>query len=136
MTAVDISPLAIDRARHKASKAGVQVDFRATDVLEGAHLGTFDFLFDRGCFHTFDPPSDRNAFADNVRRHLNPAGLWLSILGSSDGPAREKGPPRWSAQEIMSPVEPLFEILHLAATHFDSDQPDPPRAWVCLMRRR
>lgn len=78
----------------------------------------------------------RAAFATRVVGQLAPGGHWLSLIGSQDGPEREEGPPRWSATEITQTVEKRFEILSLAATRFDSDQPDPLQAWACLMRRR
>ncbi len=137
VTAVDSSPTAITMARNKASRAGVEVDFRIVDVLaDDLPAGPFDFVFDRGCFHTFDLAEERSRVAGIVWRRLNPGGLWFSLIGSADGPAREAGPPRRSALDIVSAVEPLFEILLLRTAHFDSNLPEPPRSWACLMRKR
>jgi len=137
VTAVDISALAIDRARDRGSAAGLPVDFRMADVLrDGVPGGPFGFIFDRGCFHSFSEPGDRATYVATVSGSLVPAGYWLSLIGSKDGPEREKGPPRWSAVEIVQAVEAHFEILSLAATEFDSDQTAPLQGWACLMRRR
>jgi len=79
---------------------------------------------------------DRRAFAENVAAHLEEDGLWLSIIGNADDRRAGPGPPRRSARDIVNAVEPCFEILSLVAGHFGSRRPDPPRAWVCLMRKR
>lgn len=137
VTAADISAHAVEQARQRAARAGAAVEFHVADVFaDGLPGGPFDFVFDRGCFHSFDEPGRRAHFAAVVHARLAEGALWLSLIGSKDGPDREKGPPRWMAAEIAGAVEPLFEILLLRATHFDSDQPLPLRGWCCLMRRR
>src|SRR5437879_3496719 len=53
VTALDLSPMAIERAQHRADDAGVRVHFLAADVLQPLPelTGPFDFFFDRGCYH-------------------------------------------------------------------------------------
>src|SRR5260370_28503524 len=52
MTAVDLAPLALERAEARARAAGVKVRFVAASVLEPPDLGgPFPFFFDRGCYH-------------------------------------------------------------------------------------
>ena len=139
VTAVDVSETAIERAKERAAGAGVEVAFLAADFIGGAGDlpgAPFGFAFDRGCFHSFDERADRTAFADTVARHLGPAGLWLSLIGSTDAPAREMGPPQLSAADIATVVEPGFEIRSLVATSFQPDVPDSPPAWECVMRKR
>ena len=136
VTAVDISPRALDAARSKAEAANVAVAFLDVDVHDGTlPAGPFDLVFDRGCFHG-SGGGERDQFVELVYATLTPNGLWLSLIGNADAPPREVGPPRLTAREIATHVEPHFEILSLKATHFDSDQDDPPPAWACLMRKR
>ena len=137
VTALDVSSVAIEMAREKASREGATVEFLTADILTDKIPGApFAFAFDRGCFHSFDELPDGVAYAEGVRGCLADGGLWLSLIGNTDGPARETGPPRRSVRDIAEAVEPLFEILSLRTIHFDSDQSDPPRAWECLMRKR
>ncbi|NOZ67961.1 MAG: class I SAM-dependent methyltransferase [Deferribacteres bacterium] len=137
VTAVDLSPTAVGMARKKASAAGVEVEFIVADILrDELPPGPFGFVFDRGCFHTFDLPEERARLAETVWRRLGPGGHWFSLMGSADGPEREEGPPRRSALDIVSAVEPWFEILLLRSTRFDSKLPEAPRSWACLMRKR
>jgi SAM-dependent methyltransferase len=134
---IDTSEIAIEKAKEKASKANTKCDFLVSDILtshiEGAPFG---FVFDRGCFHTMGSDKERKRFAENVNGHLGKDGLWLSLLGNADEQRDGPGPPQRTARDIVNAVEPYFEILSLASGHFGSNRPNPPRAWVCLMRTR
>lgn len=137
VTAVDISETAIEKAKENAAGQGVDCDFLAADIMTAAIPGApFEFVFDRGCFHTFDSDGDRRTFASNVAAHLKAGGLWLSFSGSADDPPRDIGPPRRSARDIVNAIEPNFEILSMESARFDSIQAIPPRCWICLMRKR
>jgi SAM-dependent methyltransferase len=137
VTATDVSESAIQKAREKAANAGVTCTFFVTDFLNARVPGApFAFAFDRGCFHSFGSDEDRNKFAENVAFHLEEQGLWLSLVGSIDDGPRDVGPPQRSARDIVTAVEPHFEILSLTSSHFDSNRSVPPRIWVCLTRKR
>jgi len=137
VTGTDISEIAIRKAKSKAAGACMECDFIAADFLNAKIPGgPFKFAFDRGCFHCFEGTGDQMRFAENTAEHLKKGGLWLSISGSTDDPPRDTGPPRRSAQDIVSAVEPHFEILSLRATTFDSIRVKAPRAWLCLMKKR
>ncbi|HLU66750.1 MAG TPA: hypothetical protein VKZ63_10765, partial [Kofleriaceae bacterium] len=98
--------------------------------------GPFDLVFDRGCFHVFDEPADRQRFAEKVAACLGPDGMWLSLIGSTEGPPRDHGPPRRSARDIASAVEPSLAIVELRAIEFDLNLPIQADAWLLLARRR
>ena len=100
---------------------------------EGAPSG---FAFDRGCFHTLNSDEERKNFAENVAAYLEKGGLWLSIIGNADEQRDNPGPPQRTARDIVNSVEPYFEILSLVSSQFESNRSNPPRAWVCLMRKR
>jgi SAM-dependent methyltransferase len=130
---VDVAPIAIETARSKAPQCRFEVlDFLTSDPPGGP----FDFVFDRGCWHVFDEAADRKRFARRAAALLAPGGKWLSLIGSTEGAPRDVGPPRRSAREVTSAIEPALEILELRMIHFDIDQPEPPKAWLCLSRRR
>ena len=137
---VDIAPRAIERARQKASASpGVACRFEQLDFLSNEPPNApFDFVFDRGCFHVFDEASEQEAFAARIATILAPGGHWLSLIGSTEGPAREQGPPRRSAREIMVAIEPHLEVVLLRT--FELCIPPgfgfAPKAWACLSRTR
>jgi 2-polyprenyl-3-methyl-5-hydroxy-6-metoxy-1,4-benzoquinol methylase len=137
VTGFDLAPTAIQQARRKAGKAGVEIIFQGGDFLERHVDGApFDLVFDRGCLHSLPEAKDRALFAVNVSRHLADGGYWLSLIGNADGPEREIGPPRMTAAEIAAAIEPCFEILSLTSGVFGDDQEDPPRAWIAFMQKR
>jgi len=67
---------------------------------------------------------------------LAPDGLWLSLIGSTEGAPREEGPPRRTAREVTSAIEPALEILELRSIAFETTDLGRPQAWFCLSRRR
>lgn len=137
VTAIDVSPTAIDMARKKAEESGVSIEFINADLKKNnIPSGPFDFVFDRGCFHSFKLPEEKADLTEIIWKCLKPDGYWFSIMGSTDGPPRESGPPRLSALDVAAAVESRFEILSLKSIHMDTNLPKAPRAWACLMRIR
>lgn len=137
VTGNDVSKSAIEMATKKASQAGVECTFHVIDFPESQVPGApFGFVFDRGCFHSFDEHEERNKFAQNVAAHLDKRGLWLSLIGNADEQREGSGPPQHTATDIVTAIEPYFEILTLESSHFGSNRPNPPRAWVCLTLKR
>jgi methyl halide transferase len=134
---IDFSEIAIEQAREKAAKAKANCQFAVLNILK-SHLegGPFGFAFDRGCFHMMDSAEERQHFAKQVQTHLEENGLWLSLIGNADEQRLSEGPPKRTARDIAGAVEPCFEILSLVSSHFEANLPAPPRAWVCLMRKR
>jgi len=131
---VDVSPLAVEKARAKMDGRALSCHFATLDVLATPLPdGPFQFVFDRGCFHVFDEPEERAKFAERVAAALGPGGLWLSMIGSTEGPARETGPPRRSAREVALAIEPAMEIVELRSTEFSGRS---AKAWFCLSRQR
>ena len=137
VTGTDTSDIALEKAKEKASKANVECDFMLADFLNGKIEGApFSFTFDRGCFHSFSAENDRKRFAQNVAAHLEEAGLWLTLVGNADEDRQGPGPPQRTAGDIVLAVEPYFEVLSLISGHFESNRPNAPRAWRCLMQKR
>jgi SAM-dependent methyltransferase len=137
VTAADVSDIAIKMASERAEKAGVKIKFHNIDFwTEGLDEGKFDFVFDRGYFHSHKTDKKRKKFASKVARQLKSGGLWLSLVGSCDSPPRTSGPPMHSATEIVKGVEPYFEILQLKASRFGSDMKVPAKNWVCMFKKR
>ena len=134
---VDTSEIAIEKARDKAAKTNASCTFAVLNILKSHADGApFGFAFDRGCFHTVDSPQERQSFVEQINRHLGDNGLWLSIIGNADDERLNEGPPKRTARDIVGAVEPYFEILSLVSSQFETHLPAPPRAWVCLMRKR
>jgi methyl halide transferase len=133
----DLSPTAIALAGNRATEAGVSCRFLVSDFLiDRLPADRFGLVLDRGCFHSFDSSEERNLFAERVASILEPEGLWFTIVGNADEPQRETGPPKLTATQLITTVEPFFEVIYCRAGHFGSDQTDPPKAWISLLRKR
>jgi len=130
---IDISPLAIEKARDNAHG---RCRFETVDFLsEATPGGPFEFVFDRGCFHVFDKARERTRFAEKVAAALVEDGLWVSLIGSTEGARRDQGPPRRSARDVMNAIEPSLEIVLLRSTEFTVDE-EQLKSWFCLSRKR
>ncbi|HSR88743.1 MAG TPA: methyltransferase domain-containing protein [Pontiella sp.] len=137
VVACDLSPTAVQQAKGKLEAAEAAVRFLVADFLsDPVPDSPFGFVFDRGCLHCMDDERERKNFVEKVAGLLEEGGHWLSLVGNADEGEREVGPPQLTASELVSVVEPHFEILSLNSGHFGSDQAVPPRAWICLMRKR
>lgn len=131
---IDISPRAIAQAEAKVR--GEPVGFLVRDFFDASLAGAFDFVFDRGVFHLFDDLPARAKFVGRVAELLSPTGVWLSIVGSTEGPARDHGPPRRSALDLVAAVEPLLEVAQLRSVEFHANIPTPAAAWLLQARHR
>lgn len=134
---VDLAPRAIEQAEAKRQAAGSNAQFSVLDFMrDELPLEPFDFVFDRGVFHVFDEAEERAEFAARVARLLRPGAHWLCLAGSTEGPARDHGPPRRSALDLVGAVEPVLELVELRSSTFDAVLPSRAMAWVLLTRRR
>lgn len=72
VTAVDISPTAIEWARKHAADAGVTLDLHVHDAERIGELNrTFDYVIDFGCFHSLPVPQ-RKPYIAGMKRLLKP----------------------------------------------------------------
>ena len=70
VTGCDTSSTAIEQAQYKTTKAGIHCSLYTKDFLtDQLPNGPFDFIFDRGCFHSI-AEHDRSAFASKCAQSL------------------------------------------------------------------
>jgi SAM-dependent methyltransferase len=135
-TGVDGSAVALELARERAARAGVQVDWVLADV--GAlppFPEPFDFVFDRGCYHCVRR-ANVAGYAASLARITRPGTRMLLLAGNANEQSDE-GPPRVHEHEIRAELEPLFVIDELREFRFDDPGGVPgPLGWSCLMTRR
>ena len=137
MLGVDISQEAVDRANKKKENPALSCDFIRMDFLHDESLPqSFDFVFDRGCFHVFDQEKERILFARQVSRVLRTSGSWVSLIGSTEGSPRDAGPPRRTAAEAVKAIEPYLEIMELRSALFHTNSPSAVKAWLCISKQR
>jgi len=146
VTAVDLVPLAIERAVARAKSAGVSVDFRAASLLDPdivAQLttgGSYPFVFDRGVYHCLRE-ENLAAFLEMIKRVTQRGSHYLLLAGNANDPAPpDQGPPRVTADTLLAELGPPFELMQLREFHFDGVTVDGttlnPLAWSALWRRK
>lgn len=136
VTAVDISPLALDKARQRAAAAGVSVRFLEADLLSTPDLGgPFAFVFDRGCYHVVRR-LDVRPYLVTLRQATLPGTAALVLTGNAREP-HSPGPPVVTEEEIRTELGQLFEIVRLREFRFDEAEAVGVRflGWSCLLRR-
>jgi SAM-dependent methyltransferase len=86
--AVDFAPQVIGEARRRAEQAGRRVNFRCCSVFSvfdaGFTHGSYDLVYDSGCFHHL-PPHRRRTYVELVHRALKPGGSYGLVCFRPEG---------------------------------------------------
>ncbi len=143
VTAFDLSPLAIERAKAKSQRAGVEPRLMVADVLAPPDFGEpFDFVFDRGVYHSIRPFA-LFGFLELLAAVTKPGSRYLVLTGNANEirpPDAPAGPPQVHAHELCQELRPLFDLVQLREFAFDGvvveGQPTTPLGWSALLRRR
>ena len=138
VTAIDVSPSAVERARERAEKMGVSVRFLAGDLRDAGLLGgPYDFFVDCGCYGAMRR-EDRAGYLDAAARLTRPGTLGLVLTGNDQESEDEEGPPVLSEGQLRRDFGRPFEVLRLREFRFDADQGNGTEylGWSCLLRRR
>jgi 2-polyprenyl-3-methyl-5-hydroxy-6-metoxy-1,4-benzoquinol methylase len=137
VTAVDLSPLALERAKQRAAESGVSVRCLAADLLNLAEDlgGPFDFFFDRGCYHVVRRVSAAQ-YVQSLLALTRPGTVGLVLAGNARE-AHSPGPPVVTEEEIRGELGQVFTIEWLREFRFDqlAGSDFQPLAWSCLLRR-
>ncbi len=123
---VDVSPVAIERARGKAAARGIpaaaggqigKARFEVADALTLGDLGrSFDTIIDSGLFHVFD--DDRRArYVASLASVLRPGGH-LYLMCFSDRQPGAFGPRRVSQDELRAAFRDGWTIAAIQADSF------------------
>lgn len=122
VTAVDISAVAIDQARHHADESAVELELAVHDIRCGLPVAerSVDFIFDRGVYHILEP-DERERVAGLLARALRPGGHWLSLAGNADETSPDgKGPPRLTAEALTAGAERHFSLRSLTPVRLET----------------
>lgn len=131
VTGTDLSPTAILEAK-KAS--GVAANFLVDDILDSKLVGSFDFIFDRGCLHVLEP-QQRAKYASAVARLTKPGGLVFLKCFSDEEPSREFGPHLFSRLHIHGVFRAHFSVKTIRRTVFQGSTATPPKALFTVLQR-
>ena len=135
---VDLSALAIEKARGKAAERGLTARFEVADALHLERLGeTFDTVIDSGLFHVF-ADADRPSYVASLAAVLEPGGSCY-LMCFSDGQPGVWGPRRVRREEILLAFGDGWQVESITPDTFALN---PIRgavsatAWLAVIRRR
>ena len=151
VTGVDLSNVAIKKAKAKAKKAGGatrdakgwRVKFVQGSVLDLHFLGQrFDLITDVGCFHSLGK-GERERYAESLADALENSGTcFLMCFGEKE--PNWGGPNRITKEELHETFDKFFEIEALRdatyktkgiSEHFKGVS-DNHMAYLCVMKRK
>jgi len=121
VTGIDLVEDAIKDAKAKAIRHNVKVNFVVGNVLQMDRLfieAEFDTIIDSGLFHVMTD-EERPVFARQIYRVLKPGGKYF-MLSFSDKEPGDYGPRRISKAEIERTFTPLFNIIYIKDSAFDT----------------
>jgi len=139
VTGVDISPLAIERARRKAAERDLKVRFEVADALQLDEIGfaaPFDTVIDSGVFHVF-ADDDRVRYVASLASVLRPGGT-VHLMCFSDRQPGDIGPRRVSQDELRAAFADGWVIAEIAADTFEVNRDFgamTAQAWRAVIRR-
>lgn len=134
---VDVSPLAVERARGKAAARGIKASFEVADALRLGDLGrSFDTIIDSGLFHVFDDDS-RVRYVASLAAVLRPGGR-LYLMCFSDAQPGTFGPRRVSQDELRSAFADGWTVIAIVADTFEVNRlfgATTAQAWLATLSR-
>jgi cyclopropane fatty-acyl-phospholipid synthase-like methyltransferase len=135
---VDLSAVAIEKARAKAAERGLAARFEVADALHLDRLGaTFDTVLDTGLFHVFDDVG-RASYVLSLAAVLEPGGTYY-MMCFSDAQPGIWGPRRVRREEIEQAFADGWEIVSLTPDAFAINpvgDATEALAWLAVIRRR
>jgi len=126
----DISKSAIK----KAKKLSKKVKFKQDNILKTKIKDKFNYIFDRGCLHVFDPKY-WNSYVKNIKKVLEKDGV-LFLKTFSIKEKKGPGPYRFSKNDIRRIFKKDFEIKSFKETTFQSTFKKDPKALFIILRKK
>ena len=137
-TGIDLSQLAIDRARAKAAERDLPARFEVGDVLSLDRLGSgaFDTVIDSGLFHVFSD-EERGRYVASIASVLAPGGHCYLMCFSNMQPG-DFGPRRVRQEELRAAFSDGWAVESITAEQFEVNRDfgmASAQAWLGTFRR-
>ena len=134
---VDLSVVAIEKARGKAAERGLTARFEVADALHLERLGeSFDTITDSGLFHVFDD-ADRARYVTSLASIIEPGGTYYMMCFSDRQPG-VWGPRRVRREEIRLAFSDGWAVESLTPDAFTINPIEGTvsvSAWLAVIRR-
>lgn len=133
VTATDLSRTAIENAQAKGNAQDLEIRWQQDDILQSQLKESFDLVFDRGCFHTFEP-NLRQDYVRVVAGLVKPHG-YLILKCFSHKETRPEGPYRFTPAEIEEIFGESFQVQSIQETLYNGTLNPPPLAIFCILQK-
>jgi cyclopropane fatty-acyl-phospholipid synthase-like methyltransferase len=134
---IDISPLAIDKARAKAAERGSSARFEVGDALNLSELEhAYTTVIDSGVFHIFSD-EDRPRYVASLASALAPGGH-VYLMCFSDRQPGDFGPRRVRQDELRDAFSDGWTVESITAETFEVNRiesTEQAQAWLATIRR-
>jgi ubiquinone/menaquinone biosynthesis C-methylase UbiE len=137
VTGSDVSEAAINRARkvYVHNNKDKEICFIVDNILNSKIKDkSFDYVFDRGCFHIL-PIQKRPVYIKEINRILDNRGILFLKCFSVKEP-RQEGPYKFSEDEIKQLFGNDFVIISVKDTVYQGRLDPLPRALFVAMNKR
>ncbi len=132
---IDGAPSAIKKAKEKAKKRGITVNFLVFDALKLQSLQTkFNTVIDCGLFHVFTD-EERPIFVTSLSSTLQPGGKYFMLCFSEHEPG-SCGPRRVTQAEIRAAFSKGWKINYIREAEFETMfDAEGVKAWLSSITR-
>ncbi len=131
---IDAAPSAIKKAKEKARKRGIKVNFLVFDALKLQLLkAKFDTIIDCGMFHVFSD-EERPIYAASLSTALYPGGKYFMLCFSEHEPG-SYGPRRVTQAEIKAAFDKGWKINYIREAELESTFGERVKAWLSSITR-
>lgn len=113
VTVLDLSAAALDTAKARLGESAKKVRWEVADITQWNPPARYDLWHDRAALHFLNQPADQSAYAERVKRAVNPGGYVIIGTFAPDGPERCSGLPvvRHDAASLSQILGPDLELI-------------------------
>lgn len=113
ITVLDISSAAIDRAKIRLGKKGVQIKWIVADAATFEPTEKYEFWHDRAAFHFLTDEKEITSYLETAQKSLNPSGLLVIGTFSENGPKKCSGIEikQYSESTMIERLKMFFEKI-------------------------
>jgi 2-polyprenyl-3-methyl-5-hydroxy-6-metoxy-1,4-benzoquinol methylase len=128
ITVLDISELALDRAKKRLGNSASKVKWIVADVATFKSAERYDFWHDRATFHFLTLEKEIKSYINTVQQNIKPGGILVIGTFSENGPKKCSGIEikQYSERTMTNRLKKYFEKIECITidhkTPFDSIQ--------------
>lgn len=138
ITVLDISNLAIERAKKRLGEKAINVKWVITDVSDFKPMEKYDLWHDRAAFHFLTGKTEIDHYLEISEESVKPGGYLIMAAFSDKGPEKCSGLPvnQYSTDELKSKFSNSFENLHCENVSHQTPSGNIQDFSFCSFRRK